>query len=196
MTLALFYSPTSPYVRKVRIIAAETGTTLTLIPAAANPVDRSPELVAVNPLGKVPCLRLESGELIYDSRVICRYLGMGHALYPTGAAEWRALRREALADGLLDAALLARYETFLRPENLRWQGWIDGQLAKIGSALAVMAADAPNAENPDIGDFATACALFYLDFRYPQIDWRGRHPQLADFAAAMAARPAFRDTQP
>ena len=128
--------------------------------------------------------------------MICRDLGMGHALYPTGAAEWRALRREALADGLLDAALLARYETFLRPENLRWQGWIDGQLAKIGSALAVMAADAPNAENPDIGDFATACALFYLDFRYPQIDWRGRHPQLADFAAAMAARPAFRDTQP
>lgn len=196
MTLDLFYSPTSPYVRKVRVVAAETGTTLRLIAAAANPVDRSPELVAVNPLGKVPCLRLESGELIYDSRVICRYLGRGHGLYPTGAAEWRALRREALADGLLDAALLTRYETFLRPENLRWQGWIDGQLAKIGSALNVMAADMPNADPPDIGDIATACALFYLDFRYPQIDWRGRHPQLADFAAAMATRPAFRDTQP
>lgn len=196
MAYELFYSPTSPYVRKVRITAAETGTALTLIPATANPVDRSADLVAANPLGKVPCLRLENGELIYDSRVICRYLGAGSALYPTGAAEWRALRREALADGLLDAALLTRYETVLRPENLRWQGWIDGQMAKIDSALAVMATDTPNAERPDIGDIATGCALFYLDFRYPQLDWRQRHPQLADFAAAMAARPGFRDTQP
>lgn len=196
MALELFYSPTSPYVRKVRVTAAETGTALTLIPSVANPVDRSAELVAVNPLGKVPCLRLPDGELLYDSRVICRYLGTGHALYPTGAGEWRALRREALADGLLDAALLARYETFIRPEPQQWQAWIDGQLAKIGSALEVMAADAPNGESPDIGDIATACALFYLDFRYPQIDWRQRHPQLADFAALMAARPGFRDTQP
>ena len=196
MALELFYSQPSPYVRKVRVTAAETGTALTLIPAAANPVDRSAELVAVNPLGKVPCLRLENDELIYDSPVICRYLGASSALYPTGDAEWRALRREALADGLLDAALLARYETFLRPENLRWQSWIDGQIAKIDASLNAMAADTPNAETPDIGDLATACALFYLDFRYPQIDWRQRHPGLADFAAAMGARPAFRDTPP
>ena len=196
MALELFYSPTSPYVRKVCVTAAMTGTPLTLIPAAANPVDRSAALVAVNPLGKVPCLRLENGELLHDSRVICRYLGAGGPLYPQGAGEWRALRREALADGVLDAALLARYETFLRPEALRWQGWVDGQMAKIDTALEVMEGDTPNSDAPDIGDIATACALFYLDFRYPQLDWRLRHPRLAAFAAAMDARPAFRDTQP
>lgn len=196
MTLDLFFSPTSPYVRKVRIVAAETGTALNLIAATANPVDRSADLVAVNPLGKVPCLRLASGELLYDSRVICRYLAAGSALYPGGDAEWRALRREALADGLLDAALLARYETFIRPEPQQWQGWIDGQLAKIGSALQVMERDQPNAETPDIGDIATGCALFYLDFRYPQIDWRGAHPGLAAFAEAMGRRSSFTATQP
>ncbi len=196
MALELFHSPTSPYVRKVCVTAAEAGIVLTLMPATANPVSRSPELVAVNPLGKVPCLRLESGELIYDSRVICRYLAQGRALYPSGPGEWRALRREALADGLLDAALLARYETFLRPEALRWQAWVDGQLAKIGSALKVMEADVPNAETPDIGDIATACALFYLDFRFPDLNWREGHPHLAEFAAAMAARPSFQQTQP
>ena len=196
MTLDLFYSPTSPYVRKVVVVAAETGQDLQFIPASASPVDPSADLVAANPLGKVPCLRLADGQLIYDSPVICRYLGAGTAIYPAGDAEWRAIRREALADGVLDAALLARYETVLRPEPLRWQAWIDGQMAKITSALAVMAQDRPNGDQPDIGDIATACALFYLDFRYGDLDWRGAYPQLADFAAKMAERPSFQQTRP
>ena len=151
MALELFYSQPSPYVRKVRAAAIEIGTELVLIPASASPVARSPDLVAANPLGKLPCLRLADGELLYDSRVICRYLGAESRLYPRGNGEWRALRREALADGLLDAALLARYETFLRPEPLRWQDWLDGQLAKVSAALhtidkkdgAAKAADGP-----------------------------------------------------
>ena len=196
MTLELFYSPTSPYVRKVRVVAAETAREVRLITASASPVDRSAELVAANPLGKVPCLRLADGQLLYDSRVICRYLGAGSGLYPTGEAEWRAIRREALADGVLDAALLARYETFLRPEPLRWQNWIDGQMAKINAALAVMEQDAPNGDQPDIGDIATACALFYLDFRYGDLDWRGTHPKLRDFSARMAERPSFQQSRP
>ena len=196
MALELFYSQASPYVRKVRAAAIEIGTELTLIPASASPVARSPDLVAANPLGKLPCLRLADGELLYDSRVICRYLGAESRLYPQGDGEWRALRREALADGLLDAALLARYETFLRPEPLRWQDWLDGQLAKVGAALDVMEADAPNADAPDIGDIATACALFYLDFRFPQLNWREGHPGLAGFAAVIEARPSFQQTRP
>lgn len=196
MALDLFHSPTSPYVRKVRIVAAETGAELHLIPASANPVTPSAQLTGVNPLGKVPCLRLADGELLYDSPVICRYLGTGSALYPQGPAEWRALRREALADGLLDAAILIRYETLLRPQDRQWQGWIDGQMAKIHAALTTMDSDAPNGTRPDIGDIATGCALFYLDFRFPQIDWRGSHPQLAAFAKAMAARPSFDQTRP
>ena len=196
MALDLFCSPTSPYVRKVCVVAAETGTILNLIPSTANPVTPSADLVAANPLGKVPCLRLADGELLYDSPVICRYLGQNSALYPAGAAEWRALRREALADGLLDAAILIRYETHIRPEDRQWQGWIDGQMAKIRAALTAMEADTPNGAQPDIGDLATACALFYLDFRVPRFDWRGDHPRLAAFAETVAARPAFRDTRP
>ncbi len=196
MALELFYSQPSPYVRKVRAAAIEIGTELVLIPASASPVARSPDLVAANPLGKLPCLRLADGELLYDSRVICRYLGAESRLYPRGDGEWRALRREALADGVLDAALLARYETFLRPEPLRWQDWTDGQLAKVSAALEVMEADAPNADAPDIGDIATACALFYLDFRFPQLNWREGHPGLANFAAVIEARPSFQQTRP
>lgn len=196
MALDLFFSPTSPYVRKVCIVAAETGIALNLITATANPVDRSPDLVAVNPLGKVPCLRMTDGELLYDSPVICRYLAQGSALYPAGDAQWRALRREALADGVLDAALLTRYETFIRPESRQWQGWIDSQLAKISSALQLMERDRPDAEAPDIGDIATGCALFYLDFRFPQIDWRSAHPGLAAFAEALGTRTSFASTRP
>lgn len=196
MTLELFHSPTSPYVRKARVVAAETGRELRLIAASASPVDRSAELGAANPLGKVPCLRLADGQMLYDSRVICRYLGAGSGLYPAGDAEWRAIRREALADGVLDAALLARYETVLRPEETRWQPWIDGQMTKIRAALAAMEQDAPNGDKPDIGDIATACALFYLDFRYGDLGWRDAHPALRDFADRMADRPSFRQTRP
>ena len=196
MSLQLFHSPTSPYVRKVLIVAIETGTALDLLPASANPVDRSAELVAVNPLGKVPCLRLPDGRTLYDSAVICRYIAAGSAIYPAGAQEFTALRREALADGLLDAALLTRYETVMRPDNLRWQGWIDGQMAKIHAALSAMAEDDANADQPDIGDIATACALLYLDFRYVDLDWRSDYPQLDEFAEKMARRPSFSVTAP
>lgn len=192
----LFYASPSPFVRKVRIVAHETDQALSLIPTFTTPVAQPDDLVGANPLGKVPALRMPSGELLYDSTVICRWLGEGSALYPTGASLWRALRREALADGLLEAGLLVRYEATLRPENLRWQEWTQAQMDKIDRALAVMAADAPNAERPDIGDIATGCALAYLDFRFPQLNWRGDYPILAGFLDQIQTRPSFQNTRP
>lgn len=192
----LFHAAASPFVRKVRVVAHEADQALDLIAVHATPLATPDALLAVNPLGKIPTLRTPSGEELYDSRVICRYLGEGAGLYPPAPLLWRALRREALADGLLEAALLARYETILRPEERRWEDWIAGQSGKIMRALAAMATDNANAERPDIGDIATGCALAYLDFRYPQIDWRSTHPGLAGFAETLFARPSFQNTEP
>lgn len=194
--LTLIYSHTSPFVRKTVVMAAEAGVTLARTDAVASPVKGNAELVAVNPLGKVPALRLPSGEVLYDSPAICRYLGAGTSIYPEGDVGWRALRREALADGLVDAALLLRYETTLRPEALRWADWADGQMAKINQALTVMAQDAEAGSGFDIGDIATGCALGYLDFRYPDLDWRSAHPALAAYAEPLFARASFIDSAP
>lgn len=194
----LFYSPTSPFVRKVCVMATELGHKLTLEPIAASPVspEPHPDLLAANPLGKVPALQLPSGRVLYGSQVICRYLGQGTPFYPDGDAHWDAVTREALADGLVDAALLARYENHLRPEALRWSDWAKGQMAKVNRALDAMEATRPDAARFDIGDVATGCALGYLDFRYPEIDWRGQYPHLQAFAGIIFARDSFRDTVP
>lgn len=187
----LLWAAPSPFVRKVRVVAAETGTALTLTEVFANPLERRDQVCDANPLGKIPALRLPGGQVLYDSRVICRYVGAGSALYPAGDAEWSALRREALADGLLEAALLARYETALRPAEYRWDDWLAGQMAKIAAALSRMECDGPDAAAPDIGDIATGCALAYLDLRFPDLDWRADHPGLAGFYERMSQRPSF-----
>lgn len=194
MTLELLWAAPSPFVRKVRVVAAEIGTTLTLTEVFASPLERRDQVCDANPLGKIPALRLPDGQVLYDSRVICRYLGAGSAIYPAGAAEWSALRREALADGLLEAALLARYETVLRPTEYRWDGWLNGQMAKIAAALVQMGRDRPDAATPDIGDIAAGCALGYLNLRYPDMDWQAEHPVLATFYEQISQRPSFRAT--
>ncbi|WP_349365472.1 MAG: glutathione S-transferase family protein [Nitratireductor rhodophyticola] len=197
MSLPRLYSaPPSPFARKVRIAALEAGRELELVEVSTSPVAPDREVVRANPLGKIPALHLPGGEVLYDSAVICRYLGEGTPLYPQGPALWRALRREALANGLMDAAVLARYETTLRPEPLRWPEWVQGQMQKIHCALAAMVDDAPNADALDIGDVATGCALGYLDLRYSHLDWRADFPTLARFAEAVAMRPAFLSTAP
>lgn len=194
--LTLIYALPSPFVRKAVIVAAEAGIMLDRKDATASPIATNPDLEKINPLGKVPALILPSGDVLYDSPVICRYLGDGTPLYPTDTAGWRALRREALADGLIDAALLLRYETTLRPEALRWVDWMDGQMAKIHQALRVMAQEAEIVSGFDIGDVATGCALGYLDFRYPDLDWRSRHPALAIYAETLFGRTSFIESAP
>ncbi len=143
--MKLFYSATSPYVRKVMVVAHETGLVdrIELVPAAVAPTAINAELAVENPLVKVPTLVLAESTNLFDSRVIVEYLDaqhQGRRLFPAeGPARWKALRGKATAEGLLDAALLTRYEHVLRPEPLRWTDWTDGQCRKVRQALAALA---------------------------------------------------------
>src|SRR5487761_2556315 len=128
--MKLFFSPTSPYVRKCLVVAHELDVhdRLQLLPSQAHPVQRDAQIIRSNPLGKVPTLLCDDGSVLYDSRVICEYLDTLHggSLFTrVGAARWQALTLQSLADGMLDAALLARYEQAARPEALRWNDWLD-----------------------------------------------------------------------
>jgi glutathione S-transferase len=197
--LKLLYAPTSPYVRKVMAVAHETGQLESIEPvfALANPIGNNDELNADNPLGKIPVLITPDGPL-FDSRVICEYLDArshGHRVFPKeGPARWKALRQQALADGLLDAALAARYERLSRPKDMQWSGWRDAQLAKIARALAAMEEDLP--DQPTIGAIGFGCALGYIDFRFPEIAWRSAHPLLEAWFGAFSERPSMHLTEP
>ena len=202
--MKLHTSPTSPYGRKVKVVAHETGLIdeLSLHNVQTSAVAPDLGLVADNPLGKIPCLVLADGRGLYDSRVICEYLDRRHhgpRLIPNdGVARWDALRLQALGDGILDAALLARYETALRPEERRWSAWIDGQLDKVDRALdRLETVEAPAfGATVDIGAITIGCALGYLDFRFAERDWRSRRPALAEWYAQFAVRPSMRATRP
>lgn len=197
--MKLFHSPASPFVRKVMAIAHQTGQTIELMPAKVSPVARDAVVAASNPLGKLPTLLTDDGPL-YDSRVICQYLDAQHdgaRMYPAeGPARWTALRREALADGLLESALLARYETLLRPADKVAADILKGHMDKIDAALTAMAAEAGALDGIDAGTIAVGCALGYLDFRYPHVDWRAAHPALATWFAAFGAHPCMAATLP
>jgi glutathione S-transferase len=201
--MKLHCSPTSPYVRKVMIALRETGLLerVTLIPHASTPLAEDPALVAAAPLARIPCLERDDGPAIFDSRVICRYLDTLHAgrkLYPEGAALWTTLTLEALADGVLDSAVSAVYETRLRPEGMRFQPWIDAQKGKIARAIGALEAEwiAHLAGPVDAGAIATAAALGYVDFRHADIDWRAERPKLAAWHAAFARRDSYAATAP
>ena len=200
--MKLYYSPTSPYVRKVTVLALETGLDAKIerIPASTTPVDQNPDVAKANPLAKVPALVLDSGEILFDSRVICEYLDTQHQgakFFPAGAARWSVLRQQALGDGLLDAALLVRYEGFLRPEDKRWPNWADGQMKKVKGALAEIEKLAPSfGDRVDIGTVSIACALGYLDFRFGDMNWRSLCPQAAAWAARFFERPSLKSTVP
>jgi glutathione S-transferase len=198
----LHYSYASPYVRKVMVVAIETGQedALELTARKVSPVAPLAEVNRDNPLGKVPCLVTDDGQALFDSRVICEYLDSRHdrpKLFPAGPARWPALRRQAQADGILDAGILARYETLLRPEERRWPDWIAGQKAKIARALDALDGEAESfGEVVDIGTIAIGCALGWLDFRYAADDWRAGRPRLAAWFDGFAKRPSMATTVP
>jgi len=197
----LTHSPTSPYVRKVLVLIAETGLTgITLTPASGTPIAPDAGVVERNPLGKIPALDRPDGPTLYDSRVICQYLNAqaGAGLYPAAPRLWDTLTVEATADGILDAALLMVYETRIRPEEMRFAPWVEGQWSKIDRALDVLETRWTDHLNGplDMGQIATACALGYLDFRHAARDWRKSRPQLAAWEAGFAARPSMQATLP
>ena len=201
--MKLHHSVASPFVRKVRVVAIETGLDgrLELVTPTMTPIKPDADLVQDNPLGKVPCLVTDDGVALYDSPVICEYLDSLHdgpkMFPPAGAARWVALRRQAEGDGIMDAGVLGRYETFLRPEERRWPEWLEGQKGKFRRALDSLEGEAEDfGDTVDIGTIAIGCALGYLDFRYGDQDWRATRPRLAAWCERFSARPSMAKTAP
>lgn len=203
--MKLIYANASPYARKVRVVLAEKKLDYQL--AVENPWLPETTIGASNPLGKVPCLVLEGGEAIFDSRVIVEYLDtlspVGKLIPSNGRERAEVKTWEALADGLMDAALTVRMEqTWVhRTAEQRSQAWIDRHLDKMTAALKAMSrglGDKPYCGNihMNLADIAVGSALGYLDFRFPQIDWRTPHPNLAKLFEKLSLRQSFIDTQP
>ena len=202
--MKLIGSLTSPYVRKVRIVMAEKKLDAQL---ALEDVWGNDDILKSNPLGKVPCLVLDGGEAVFDSRVIVEYLDtlspVGKLIPPSGRERIEVKTWEALADGLLDASILARLEATWpgRSAEQRSQAWIDRQMSRVHAAVKSMAqglGDKPYCagNHLTLADIAVGCALGYLDFRFPAIDWRGDHPHLHKLHDKLAARPSFVDSAP
>lgn len=201
VTLLLRSSPASPFGRKVKLAASILGLKHRLTIEAANTLDPIDTLRTQNPLGKIPTLVLEDGTTLFDSRVIVEYLDLlagGGVILPAGMARFDALRRQALADGLMDAALLLVYEGRFREEPHRSAMWTDHQRGKLERALEAFAALAagPCLAKPDVGEIALACALGYLDLRF-QGSWRSTYPGLVAWLATFSETvPAFAETVP
>ncbi len=200
--MKLYYSTASPFVRKVLVCAYERGLDGQIEQVATKVVPTEPnrDYAKVAPLMKLPSLERDDGLVLFDSVVICEYLdslGTGPRLFPLeGDARWRALRMHALADGILEAAVLTRYETVVRPEPLRWKAWIDGQLLKVDQSLDFLEAHVRDLEGLTIGTVSVGCALGYLDFRYADRNWRGGRPKLAAWWETGSRRPSFEKTVP
>jgi glutathione S-transferase len=201
--MKLFYSPLSPFVRKVMIVAIEHGldTRIETVTTAVNPATPNAELAKHNPLMKIPALVTDDGTQLVDSRVIVQYLdalGGGRLLPASGAGRWQALRLEAIADGIADAGILIRYEQAMRPAGLQWPAWIDGQIAKIGNALDLLEHEADTLDGPlDLGQIAVASALGWMEFRKVLPDLRAGRPRLfAWMDRADRDIPSFAATRP
>jgi glutathione S-transferase len=201
--MKLLNSPTSPYARKVRIVAAEKKLDLDLV--ASDPWTSNPELEHANPLGKVPALLLDDGSSLFDSRVIVEYLdGLSpvHRLIPDASKQRITVKRwEAIADGLQDAAITARLENARPDKNESSERQIARQRAKIAAALTELAKELGDSDycvgnSLTLADIALGCATGYLLLRYPDIQWETQHPNLARHYKKMAARPSFKATDP
>ncbi len=201
--MKLIGSLTSPYVRKVRVVMAEKKLDYQLV---IEDVWGSDVMLKSNPLGKVPCLVMEGGEAVFDSRVIVEYVDtlspVGKLIPPSGRERVEVRTWEALADGLCDALLLARMEATWGPrEGARCPAWIDRQMSRVDSTLKAMSAglgDKPwcNGNHFTLADVAVGCALDYLSFRFGHVDWRAEHANLARLAEKLEARQSFIDTAP
>ena len=192
MKIKLYYAALSPFARKPRVIA---------IAVTVSPLNPNADLARENPLIKVPTLVTDDGTALFDSRVICEYLDTLHSgrkFFPVeGHARWQALRLQALSDGIMDAAVLCRYEAAVRPEQYQWSDWRKGQLGKISRGIAVLEHDAAKLEGElSIGNMTAACALDYLDFRLPEVNWRDSAPKLAQWFAKVSKRPSLVATAP
>ena len=201
--MKLIGSLASPYVRKVRIVMAEKKLDYEF--ALEDVWHADTKIRQSNPLGKVPCLIMEDGGAMFDSRVIVEYLDtltpVGKLIPFNGRERAEVKCWEALADGLLDAGVLVRLEKTLRPAAQQSQAWIDRQMEKVHAGLKAMSTGL--AETPfcagnhhTLADVAVGCALGWLSFRFPEIDWRGDYANLGKLYDKLSERPSFKDTVP
>lgn len=201
--MKLIGSVTSPFVRKVRVVMAEKKLDFTFV--QENVWSPETTILQTNPLGKVPCLVMEDGSTLYDSRVIAEYLDtltpVCKLLPPNGRERAEVKVWEALADGVLDAAVLVRLEQTLRPEQQQSQDWIARQWTKVHAGLRAMSenlGDSPfcMGHQYTLADVAVGCALGWLAFRFPEVAWREDYPNLARLFDKLSERPSFKDTVP
>ena len=203
--MRLIGAPASPFVRKVRAVLAEKKLDYVFVPE--NVWAEDTQIHAANPLGKVPCLVMDGQEAVFDSRVIVEYLDtlspVGRLIPPSGRQRVEVKTWEALADGLLDAAILVRLENTFegRKPSERSQAWIDRQMDKVHASLKAMAqglGDKPfcSGIHLSLSDIAVGCALGWLEFRFPDIGWRAEYPNLAKLMDKLAQRASFADTKP
>ena len=203
VSMKLIGSLTSPYVRKVRIVFLEKKVDVDL--ELENVWAADTKIALNNPLGKVPCLILDDGEAIYDSRVIAEYvdtLSPVGKLIPAGSRERAIVKTwEALADGVDDAGILARLEVTLRPTEQQSSEWLERQMGKIDAALAQMSRElGDNAwchgNQMTLADIAVGCALGYMLFRFPNVAWQAQYPNLDALYQKLMQRPSFAETAP
>lgn len=198
-------SPSSPFVRKVRIALALLGYDAEVTVERADTTDPNDSVRQMNPLGKIPVLITEDGNAIYDSRVILDYLddraGGGKIVPREPSQRFAALCLQALCDGILDASILTIYEGRFRKPEMHEPKWLDHQAGKVVRGLAALEASPPPLDPlsqvlPNVGQITLACALGYRDFRFGG-GWRSKHPRLVAWLDGFAARvPAFAATKP
>ena len=203
--MKLLGSNTSPYVRKVRVVMVEKKLDYAFV--TEDVWGAQATITETNPLGKVPCLVMEGGEALFDSRVIVEYLDtlspVGKLIPPVGRERAEVKTWEALADGVLDALILARLEASWagRSNSERSQAWIDRQMDKVRVSLKAMSKGLGDKAfcsgiHLSLADIAVGCTLSYLDFRFPQIDWRSGYPNLQKLHDKLMQRPSFVETRP
>jgi glutathione S-transferase len=201
--MKLYWSPRSPFARKVMIVAHETGLVgrIVCLPTLVFMSQPNRDLMHTNPLGKIPTLVTDDGGVLFDSMVICEYLDslhQGTRLFPAeGTARWDALRRHALGNNMLDNLVLWRNEG-LRPQPQHSAELCDAFDLKIRNAASSLddEIEAIATKPVDIGHLTLACALGYIDFRFPQLAWREGNARLAAWYAAFAQRPSMQHTLP
>lgn len=198
--MKLYYAPASPFVRKVNVFAMEIGLDKKIEWVRTNPWQAEDKLTAENPLSKIPTLITDDDKVIYDSRVICEYLGSlhnGDKLIPEkGEKHWQILRLQALADGILDAGIL-RFMEKKRPSELRSKDWDNMQQKSVERGLDYLENSISDwSDNLDIGVITVACVLGWLDFRFADEDWRTRRPQLKNWFELFSKRPSMVKTMP
>ena len=196
--MKLYWSPNSPYARKVVVVTKEMqiDDRVELIETSVVPTKENEVLSALNPLTRIPTLQLNTGEILFDSSLICEYLNEfsdGRLLPKLGLARRQVLKLELLGVDIMDRAIVCRQET-LRPESYRWSGWVDAQFDRIGKVLDTLDAKVPSL-NPDLGTITVGCALEYLDFRFRDRPWRSERPQLSAWHEQFALRPSMASTK-